>query len=103
MYEKPQYLTPDGYRRAKKNPFKSGLPLKEAAQRLAKSENGNSADTPNPPALKETKNSSALQIKPCVANYLRKKQSGSLKQKSGISDKAAMLIAEAIKSLLNSK
>jgi hypothetical protein len=27
MYEKPQYLTPDGYRRMSKNPLKAGTSL----------------------------------------------------------------------------
>jgi len=97
MYEKPQYLTPDGYRRAKKNPFKSGLPLKEAAEQLAKK---NALQKEPPP-----QSSSVLPqpIKPHVANFLRKKGDKSGTKQPVMSEDAARLIAAAISNLLKSK
>jgi hypothetical protein len=97
MYEKPQYLTPDGYRRAKKNPFKSGLPLKEAAERLAKK----NVPQKNMPAPQESLSSQP--IKPHVANFLRKKDQKSGMKPQVISEDAAKLIAAAISNLLKSK
>lgn len=101
MYEKPQYLTPDGYRRTSKNPFKSGIPFKEAVQRLAE------ADKTKPLVTKDqtvSTNSDSLKIKPHVAHFLKLKQgSGVIKKQPVISEKAALLIAEAIRNLLKSK
>jgi hypothetical protein len=97
MYEKPQYLTPDGYRRAKKNPFKSGLPLKEAAERLAKK----NALQKNAQAQQEAL--SPQPIKPHVANFLRKKDQKNGTPKQVMSEEAARLIAAAISNLLKSK
>jgi hypothetical protein len=97
MYEKPQYLTPDGYRRAKKNPFKSGLPLKEAAEKLAKQ----NALQKNAPAQQETLPSQP--IKPHVANFLRKKDQKNGPPRQAMSEEAARLIAAAISNLLKSK
>jgi hypothetical protein len=96
MYEKPQYLTPDGYKRTGKNPFKSGIPFKEAVQRLASNENSDpvlNKDIPNKKVFDSTK------IKPHIAQFLKSKQNLDIKQ-SGISDNAARLIAMAIKGLL---
>lgn len=97
MYEKPQYLTPDGYRRAKKNPFKSGLPLKEAAERLAKQnalqKNAQAQQEALPPQP----------IKPHVANFLRKKEQKNGPSRQVMSEEAARLIAAAISNLLKSK
>jgi hypothetical protein len=72
MYEKPQYLTPDGFKRLSKNPY-SNL---NAGQRLE--------------LLKKKNSSAPIQQ--------------SLKKGGGvvISDKAAALIAKAIKGMLNS-
>lgn len=98
MYEKPQYFTPDGYRRASKNPFKSGIPFKEAVQRLA--EKDQSLQTGKNDLI-DNKNKS-LSIKPHVANFLKLKQDVHIKKQSQISDKAAKLIAEAIRGLLKS-
>jgi hypothetical protein len=97
MYEKPQYLTPDGYRRAKKNPFKSGLPLKEAAERLAKK------NVPQKNMLAPQESSSPQTVKPHVANFLRKKDQKSGLKPQGMSEEAAKLIAAAISNLLKSK
>ncbi len=72
MYEKPQYLTPDGYRRKKKNPDKK-KPVKKA--------------------LTTKKRLPAEQI-------LSKKKLKNQGQK-GISKEAAKLIAEAIKGMLH--
>lgn len=97
MYEKPQYLTPDGYRRAKNNPFKSGLPLKEAAERLAKK----NALQKSAPAQPEA--SLPQQIKPHVANFLRQKDQKNAPKRQVMSEDAARLIAAAISNLLKSK
>jgi hypothetical protein len=97
MYEKPQYLTPDGYRRSKKNPFRSGIPFNEAAKQLA--ENNNFTQNDKNENSQEIKNR-PIQIKPHVAQFLKKQQNVSMKKQSPISDKAARLIAEAIRSLL---
>ncbi|MBD3420924.1 MAG: hypothetical protein GF398_12460 [Chitinivibrionales bacterium] len=35
MYENPQYLTPDGYRRSKKNPLRTKQEKKLAEKKLA--------------------------------------------------------------------
>jgi hypothetical protein len=72
MYEKPQYLTPDGFRRLSKNPYSS---LNEAQRREL---------------LKKKKRISSLQ-------QPMKKEGGVV-----ISDKAAALIAKAISGMLNS-
>jgi hypothetical protein len=100
MYEKPQYLTPDGYRRTQKNPFKSGIPFKEAVQRFAENDKTKPTDSKDPAT-----NSSVdpLKIKPHIARFLKLKQGGVTKKQPVISDKAALLIAEAIRNLLKSK
>ncbi|NLD91478.1 MAG: hypothetical protein GX639_02295 [Fibrobacter sp.] len=97
MYEKPQYLTPDGYRRAKKNPFKSGLPLKEAAEKLAKRNalQKNEHSQPQP--------SSPQTVKPHVADFLRKNDQKNGIKRQVMSEEAAQLIAAAISNLLKSK
>ena len=100
MFEKPQYLTPDGYRRTSKNPFKSGLPLKEAAQRFAESDKTKLPETKDTAA---NANTAPLKIKPHIANFLKLKQGGVIKKQPVMSEKAALLIAEAIKNLLKSK
>ncbi|HMA64676.1 MAG: hypothetical protein ACM31E_08380 [Fibrobacterota bacterium] len=97
MYEKPQYLTPDGYRRAKKNPFKSGLPLKEAAERLAKKNTLQKNEQSQPQSL------SPQPVKPHVANFLRKKDGKDGIKRPAMSEEAAQLIAAAISNLLKSK
>ncbi len=97
MYEKPQYLTPDGYRRAKKNPFRSGLPLKEAAEKLAKKNALQKDASPQPEP------SSPQTVKPHVANFLRKKDQKNGIKRQMMSEEAAQLIAAAISNLLKSK
>ncbi len=72
MYEKPQYLTPDGYRRKAKNPNK-----KKAVKKRLATKKGLPADTILPPGK-------------------IKKQA-----QKGISKEAAKLIAEAIKGMLH--
>jgi hypothetical protein len=100
MYEKPLYLTPDGYRRTPKNPFKSAIPFKEAVQRLAETDKTKSMAIKDPAT-----NASAdpLKIKPHIARFLKSKQGGAIKKQPVISEKAALLIAEAIRNLLKSK
>jgi hypothetical protein len=100
MFEKPQYLTPDGYRRTPKNPFKSGIPFKEAVQRLA---DADKTKTPVPKVPATKAGTDPLKIKPHVAHFLKLKQVGVLKKQPVISEKAALLIAEAIRNLLKSK
>ena len=72
MYEKPQYLTPDGFKRLSKNPYSS----LSAAQRLE-----------------------LLKKKNRVAPLQQSLQKGG---GAVMSDKAAALIAKAIKGMLNS-
>jgi hypothetical protein len=96
MYEKPQYLTPDGYRRTGRNPFKQGIPFNEAVQRLA------SNDKSDPDATKDSINKKPFdssKIKPHIAQFLKSKQKNETK-KAVISEDAARLIALAIKGLL---
>lgn len=99
MYEKPQYFTPDGFRRVPKNPFKTGISLEEAAKRLAENKNSKNTDTLN----KSEKKIDFKNIKPHVAHFLKLHQNVEIKKHPQMSDKAAQLIAEAIKSLLNNK
>ncbi len=99
MYEKPQYFTPDGFRRVPKNPFKTGIPLKEAAKRLAEDKDSKKDDNVN----KSDKKIDYMNIKPHVAHFLKLHQNMEVKKHPPMSDKAAQLIAEAIKSLLNNR
>lgn len=71
MYEKPQYLTPDGYRRKAKNPNK-----KKAVKKVLTTKKGFSANKILTPGK--------------LTNQAQK----------GISKEAAKLIAEAIKGML---
>lgn len=73
MYEKPQYLTPDGYRRSSSNPLNS--------KKLA---------------LKASLDNIEAQRKLLLARK-------TINKKPGISDEAAKLIAEALKSMLHQK
>lgn len=79
MYEKPQYLTPDGYKRLAKNPFKGGLtaPLRFSENRVG-----------------------AKRGKSPLENY--SSTFPAIKKRRGISDEAAKAIAAAIKGMLNS-
>lgn len=72
MYEKPQYLTPDGYRRKSKNPYKKKVIKKVPATKKALSHQ----------------------------KILSTKHFQNQGQK-GISKEAAKLIAQAIKGLLH--
>ena len=95
MYEKPQYLTPDGYRRLSKSPSKDGNLKKEISDFLAYKiyRNGtNQVSTNN--QLQNTKS-----VNPYVARFLRSKH----QVQPAISENAAKLIALAIKGLLKSK
>jgi len=89
MYEKPLYPTPEGYRRSDKNPYKKKC-LKDEVM-----------------AMREQK---AKLKKNCIPNTSDSKQLSSnltllshQKKKGQMSEKAAELITQAIKSLLNSK
>ena len=73
MYEKPQYLTPDGFKRRGSNPFKGG--------------SDNNAEKKREAVKKQLSKWPPL-----------KKPKGPV-----ISDEAAKLIAEAIKGMLHSK
>ncbi len=72
MYEKPQYLTPDGYKRKTKNPNK-----KKTVKKTLTTKKGLPADTILTPGK--------------IKNQAQK----------GISKEAAKLIAEAIKGMLH--
>lgn len=100
MYEKPQYFTPDGFRRSSGNPFKPGIPYSEAVKRLAE-KNMSQGKT----SESSDKQTGPLTIKPHIARFLKMKEgSGTLPQKKQpvISEEAARLIANAIKGLLRS-
>ena len=75
MYEKPQYLTPNGYRRKSKNPYKKKS-VKKLVRRASSEKN----------SLPSKKMLSAKQFQ---RNAQR-----------GISEEAAKLIAQAIKGML---
>jgi hypothetical protein len=78
MYEKPQYLTPDGYRRMSKNPLKAGTSL-----------------SPNNALTLIRKKKMELLAKKGV-----NQTSGSVK-KMVLSEEAAKAIAAAISGMLN--
>lgn len=75
MHETPQYLTPDGFRRSSKNPYRKKL---EEAKLV------------DSPAVQRKK-----QLLAARARALQKKQ-----PQFELSDKAAALIAQALKGLL---
>jgi hypothetical protein len=75
MYEKPQYLTPDGYRRRPKNPFTG--------------KDGTSAQT-------------ALQLLRDKKKELLTRRVAGARPKMTLSDEAARLIAQAISGMLKS-
>jgi len=95
VYEKPQYPTPNGYRRMSENPCRKGSKSREIADFLAR--NGHLRESI--PAKQEQKSHSSFKpgINPNVARILK------CREKPGISDEAAKLIAASIKSLLQSK
>jgi hypothetical protein len=75
MYEKPQYITPDGYRRSSKNPYKKKV-VKKAVRKT--------------PAGKNSQLSrKMLSVKQFQKDAQR-----------GISKEAAKLIAQALKGML---
>ncbi len=84
MYEKPLYPTPDGYRRSSKNPYKNQCLRKEVEDLRALKARLNKEDS----SLNEPNKKSSSQPQ---------------KKRVQISDKAAKLIALAIKSMLRSK
>lgn len=93
MYEKPLYPTPDGYRRSAKNP-NSNNSLKKEVQNLlaikaARLQKVNDQNTVQPSDT------------PKISNQLLSRKQ--VKYKPQISEKAAKLIAMAIKSMLRSK
>jgi len=75
MYEKPQYLTPEGYRRSSKNPFKKKV-VKKAAGKAPAGHN------------------SQLTRKMLSARQFQRDA------QRGISKEAAKLIAQALKGML---
>jgi hypothetical protein len=77
MYEKPQYLTPDGYRRSAKNPLKSGNSL-----------------NPNTALALIRKKKMELLVKKSIPS------TGGSGKKLVLSDEAAKVIAAAISGLL---
>lgn len=93
MYEKPLYPTPDGYRRSSKNPNKTKS-LKQEVEELRALKARLVKETP--PASQTVK--SAESKTPSLNYFLQ-----SPKKQTQISEKAAKLIASAIKSLLRSK
>lgn len=89
MYEKPLYPTPEGYRRAEKNPNKKNCLKDEVMALLQQKAKLQKNSTPKPADLKQ------LSSNPTLLPYPSKK-------KGQMSDKAAKLITEAIKSMLKS-
>jgi hypothetical protein len=80
MFEKPQYLTPGGYKRLSQNPYKKQL------QAL------NDAPVKSP--------TTSLQKKPPIAQRQRLLEPRKKQPQFELSDKAAMLIAQALKGML---
>lgn len=98
MYEKPQYLTPDGYKRASKNPFKDGSNKSDQ-----KKTGGDSyLRTLIEQKKKLTKSSETAKVSVEKGSSVVQRTQGG-RNSVGISEKAARLIALAIKDLLNSK
>lgn len=94
MYEKPLYPTPDGYRRSKKNPYKKDCLKNEVINLLAQKAilQKASASTDQQSTVNDSKQ---LPGKAAILPYKKKKVQ--------ISEKAAQLIAQAIKTMLRSK
>ncbi len=89
MYEKPLYPTPEGYRRSNKNPYKKNCLKNEVMAMLeqkAKLQKNN---------IPKSSDSKQLPSKSTLLPYA--------KNKGQMSEKAAKLIAQAIKSMLRSK
>ena len=80
MFEKPQYLTPGGYKRLSQNPYKKQL------QAL------NETPVKSPTA--------SLQKKPPIVQRQRLLEPRKKQPQFELSDKAAMLIAQALKGML---
>jgi hypothetical protein len=86
MFEKPQYLTPDGYKRSARNPLNKGQ-LRDSVKSGSDRQPATSAKPQSPlPFLPDPRK--ALTVG---------------KKKQVISDKAARLIAMAIKDMLRQK
>lgn len=87
MYEKPLYPTPDGYKRSQNNPYRKKC-LREEVEELKRQIR--KQDEPTPAGLQPNtpQKSAAL---------------NSARRKVQLSEKAAQLIASAIKTLLRSK
>ncbi len=89
MYEKPLYPTPEGYRRSDKNPYKKNCLKDEVMAMLKQKAKLQKNSIPNPSESKQLSSKSSLLPYP--------------KNNGQISEKAAKLIAQAIKSMLRSK
>ncbi|NLE02783.1 MAG: hypothetical protein GX640_23195 [Fibrobacter sp.] len=100
MYEKPQYLTPDGYRRSSNNPYRDGS-LNSEIQKLILKKTILKNATPQPSSTEPPQTNRYGSVHPIVQQYLDQKFKRPAKPQ--ISDKAAKLIAMTIKGLLNSK
>jgi hypothetical protein len=98
MYEKPQYLTPDGYKRASKNPFKGGSNKSDQ-----KKTDGDSYLRALIGQKKNLVKASELQKESFDKKPSAIQRPQGVRNGVGISEKAARLIALAIKDLLNSK
>ena len=88
MYEKPQYLTPDGYKRASQNPYgkETNVLTTLRAQRAALLKQQAALEAP-------AQNGVTAPLR--LLNQRPKKKT--------LDEKSARLIAEAIKSMLHSK
>ncbi len=93
MYEKPLYPTPDGYRRKEKNPYKKSCLKDEVMAMMA--QKARLQKNTLPTTGEATPGSEQIPPKTQLLNKSKKKVQ--------LSDKAANLIAQTIKSLLRSK
>ncbi|MFP4163997.1 MAG: hypothetical protein ACLFQB_09470 [Chitinispirillaceae bacterium] len=85
MYERPQYLTPNGFKRLPLNPFRKEFPKTEKKNDSPKKQ---VEDTSSPATLSQF-----------IVQQRKPRKPEPTKQ---ISDKAAKLIAQALKDMLHS-
>jgi hypothetical protein len=94
MYEKPQYLTPDGYKRSRNNPNKE---TPDEAAEIRKTLQDYKAKQKQKEMISRINAPATPSLSPVPARL------SAPRKKGGISEKSAQLIAMAIKDLLRNK